>query len=317
MIILGNKYQITKEEKRELLKKVKNIHYLDINDEKEAIKKLKEYIQNNDIEFIVLNLDKKLSLELKGYLEELDYDGIKILIFNDFVKKFLDREIIEFNEKNLKVYNTIHNDNFKCLKKRIFDIIFSSVVLVCLSPIFLIIAVLIKIKSPNGPIFFMQQRVGKNGKFFRVIKFRTMVPDAEKVLQEMLEKDEQIRKAYLKYRKLKDDPRVIKGIGKFLRETSLDELPQFFNILIGDMSVVGPRPYIKDEFYNHDEKFLNVITSIKPGITGLWQVEDRNETDFHGRVLKDIEYILKQNFWLDIKIIFKTIKVMILRKGAY
>jgi len=317
MIILGNKYQITKEEEKELLTKVKNIHYLDIKNEKETIKKLKEYIQNNDIEFIVLNLDKKLSLELKGYLEELDYDGIKILIFNDFVKKFLDREIIEFNEKNLKVYNTIHNDNFKCLKKRIFDIIFSSVVLVCLSPIFLIIAVLIKIKSPNGPIFFMQQRVGKNGKFFRVIKFRTMVPDAEKVLQEMLEKDEQIRKAYLKYRKLKDDPRVIKGIGKFLRETSLDELPQFFNILIGDMSVVGPRPYIKDEFYNHDEKFLNVITSIKPGITGLWQVEDRNETDFHGRVLKDIEYILKQNFWLDIKIIFKTIKVMILRKGAY
>jgi len=319
MIILGNKYQITKQEENEITQKVKNIHYLDldIDDEEIIIKELKKFLDDNDIEFIVLNLEKDLSFKVKSYLEELDYDGIKIMLFKDFAKSFFDREIIEFNENNLLAIQTIKHNKIKMLFKRYFDIGFSFCALVGSFPVFVIIAVLIKIKSPNGPIFFTQLRLGINKTFFRVFKFRTMIPNAEKVLQEMMNEDEELKNEYLKYRKLKNDPRIIPSIGDFLRKSSLDELPQFFNILIGDMSVVGPRPYIEDEFYSHDDKFLDVILSIKPGVTGPWQVGQRNNTTFNQRVLEDVKYISTQSFWLDIKIIIKTVQVMIFRKGAY
>jgi lipopolysaccharide/colanic/teichoic acid biosynthesis glycosyltransferase len=317
MIILGNKYQITKQEEKEITQKVKNIHYLDINNEEIIIKELKKFLDDNDIEFIVLNLEKDLSFRVKSYLEELDYDGIKIMLFKDFAKSFFDREIIVFNENNLLAIQSIKHNKSNILLKRYFDIGFSLCALVGLFPVFVIIAILIKIKSPNGPIFFTQQRLGLNKTFFRVIKFRTMIPNAEKVLKEMMEKDEELRDEYLTYRKLKNDPRIIPGIGEFLRKTSLDELPQFFNILIGDMSVVGPRPYIEDEFYSHDSKFLDVILSVRPGITGPWQVGERSDTTFNQRVFEDVKYISTQSLLLDLKIIIKTVQVMIFRQGAY
>ena len=319
MIILGNKYQITKDEENKIKQEVKSIHYIDIlsSEDKVIIDELKSFLEQQEIEFVVLNLEKDISIRVKSYLEELDYNGIKIMLFSEFANQFLDREIIEFNEQNLKTLQSIGHNELKKISKRLFDIVFSLVVLILLAPIFLIIAILIKIKSPNGPIFFTQQRLGINKTFFRVIKFRTMIPNAEKVLQEMMNEDEELKNEYLKYRKLKNDPRIIPSIGNFLRKSSLDELPQFFNILIGDMSVVGPRPYIEDEFYSHDDKFLDVILSIKPGVTGPWQVGQRNNTTFNQRVLEDVKYISTQSFWLDIKIIIKTVQVMIFRKGAY
>jgi undecaprenyl-phosphate galactose phosphotransferase len=318
MIILGNKYQITKDEESKIKQEVKSIHYIDIssNEDKVIIDELKSFLEQNEIEFVVLNLEKDLSLRVKSYLEELDYEGIKIMLFSEFADQILGREIIEFNEQNLKTLQYIGH-NGKKIYKRLFDIVFSITVLILLSPIFLIIAILIKVKSPNGAVIFTQQRLGLNKTFFRVFKFRTMIPNAEKVLQEMMDEDEELKNEYLRYRKLKNDPRIIPGIGEFLRKSSLDELPQFFNILIGDMSVVGPRPYIEDEFYSHDDKFLDIILSIKPGITGPWQVGERNNTTFNQRVLEDVKYISTQSFWLDMKIIFKTIKVMIFKKGAY
>jgi lipopolysaccharide/colanic/teichoic acid biosynthesis glycosyltransferase len=143
-----------------------------------------------------------------------------------------------------------------------------------------------------------------------------MVPNAEAILEDMLEKDEEIRNEYIKYRKLKNDPRIIPVIGNFLRKSSLDKLPQFFNVLLGDMSVVGPRPYIKEEFYKHTQTHIDIITSVKPGVTGYWQVTDRNTATFNGRVDSDIEYVKNQNLTLDIKIIFQTVKVMVFRKGS-
>jgi len=202
------------------------------------------------------------------------------------------------------------------IQKRIFDITFSLFALIVLSPVFLIIAILIKIKSPKGNIFFIQKRLGKENHIFKVYKFRTMSMNAEKILEAWLREDKKFKEEFFRYRKLKEDPRIIKGIGIFLRKTSLDELPQFLNVLKGEMSIVGPRPYIFKEFDTYKpKKHINIISSVKPGVTGLWQVTERNHTTFKSRVEKDIEYINSQNFWLDLKIILQTIKVMIFREG--
>jgi len=202
--------------------------------------------------------------------------------------------------------------------KRPFDFIFSLLVIIATLLIFFIIALLIKL-TDKGPIFFKQIRPGLNGKPFTVYKFRTMYLNNEEILQEYLEKNPKAREEWEKYRKLKTyDPRVT-PIGRILRKFSLDELPQFFNVLKGDMSVVGPRPYIEQEFdeYKIPQEIRKKLLSVKPGITGLWQVKKRNEATFEERVKMDLEYIENQSFWLDLKIILKTIWVMLTGKGAY
>jgi len=202
--------------------------------------------------------------------------------------------------------------------KRPFDIIFSLIALFLTFPIILVIALAIKL-TDKGPIFFKQKRLGLNGKEFYIYKFRTMYLDNEKILRNYLNKNPEARKEWENYRKLKKyDPRVT-PIGRFLRKFSLDELPQFFNILKGDMSVVGPRPYLPNEFeeYKISENIKKQILSVKPGITGLWQIETRNEATFMERIKYDLKYIQKQSFLLDIKIILKTIWVMLTGKGAY
>jgi len=205
---------------------------------------------------------------------------------------------------------------FKIDKTRIFDVLFSLFALILFAPIFLVISLMIKIKSPEGKIFFTQKRLGLNGKEFEVYKFRTMVPNAEAKLEELLACDEAVKQEYLTYRKLKHDVRIIKGIGTFLRKSSLDELPQFINVLLGTMSVVGPRPYMKAEFFEHSSKIVKKITSVKPGITGYWQViPSRHDTTFNERVQNDLEYIKQKSLWLDLKIIFKTVWVMFLGRG--
>jgi len=204
----------------------------------------------------------------------------------------------------------------RMLKKRVFDIIFSLFAIILLTPIMIIIAILIKVNSPEGTVLFKQRRLGLYGKEFRVLKFRTMVPDAEVKLQEMFTKNPKIQKEFEKDFKLKNDPRIISSIGSFLRKSSLDELPQFFNSLMGTMSIVGPRPIINVELKMYG-KFQEKFLSIKPGITGLWQVSGRNDIDYEERVLLDMKYIDTDSFWGDIKIILKTVKVVIFRDGSY
>ena len=196
--------------------------------------------------------------------------------------------------------------------KRTFDIIFSLLVLILLSPLLLIIAILIKLDS-EGPVIFRQVRVGKDGKLFVSYKFRTMYVDAEERLKEILENDPEARKEWETYWKLKNDPRVTR-VGRWLRKTSLDELPQFFNVLKGDMSVVGPRPYIPSEL-KHIQEYAKIILSVRPGITGLWQVSGRNEVGYRVRMLLDTLYVVNWSFWLDMVIIFKTILVVLKGKG--
>ena len=202
--------------------------------------------------------------------------------------------------------------------KRIFDIGFSIVAIIITLPITIPIAIIIKL-TDGGNIFFIQKRPGLNGKKFNLYKFKTMYEDNDKILKEFLEKNPQAKEEWQKYRKLKTyDPRVT-PIGGFLRKTSLDELPQFINVLKGDMSVVGPRPYIMSEFeeYNIPKEIVDKLLSVKPGVTGLWQVSSRNEATFEERIKQDLEYIENKSFLYDLKIILKTIKVMITGKGAY
>ena len=205
---------------------------------------------------------------------------------------------------------------FYKLIKNLFDKLFSLFVLIAFVPLFLIIALLIKLSS-RGPIFFLQERVGKNNVPFKCIKFRTMYPEAKDILQNLLNKDEKIKKEFEETHKIKNDPRIT-TIGKLLRKTSLDELPQFFNVLRNEMSIVGPRPIVKAEKKKYG-KNLNKVLSIKPGITGLWQVSGRNNLTYKKRVMLDINYVKNYNLLMDIRILIRTFGVILfpLDRGAY
>lgn len=202
------------------------------------------------------------------------------------------------------------------LSKRLFDIVFSLVVLVFFSPVYLLLALLIVLSS-SGPVFYVQKRVGKNYKRFDCIKFRTMVVNADELLIEMIKTSPQLRQEFEDNFKLKYDPRVT-WIGHFLRVTSLDEFPQFWNVLRGDMSVVGPRPLVVEELPRYGAHIDRVLT-IRPGITGLWQVSGRNDIPYPQRVRMDLYYANARNFWMDLWIIVKTVGVVIFPKdnGAY
>lgn len=200
--------------------------------------------------------------------------------------------------------------------KRLFDILFSLIVLILFSPVYLILALLIQISSP-GPIFYVQKRVGKNYKPFGCLKFRTMIVNADQVLQEMMEKDPHVWQEFQTNFKLKNDPRIT-WIGRFLRLTSLDEFPQFWNVLKGDMSVVGPRPLVPEELVMYG-RHMDKILTIRPGITGLWQVSGRNDIPYEKRVKIDVYYVNSRNFWIDLWIAIRTIGVVFFpnNNGAY
>lgn len=165
-----------------------------------------------------------------------------------------------------------------------------------------------------GSVFYTQKRIGKDGKLFKMYKFRTMVKDADQKLDELLQKDERAREEYRKYKKLKNDPRVTK-FGEFLRKTSLDEFPQFINVLKGEMSLVGPRPYLPREKEDMG-KYYEYIIQHKPGITGYWQISGRSDVTFENRVDLDFKYHYKQSLKNDIKILLITTLITIKRKGA-
>lgn len=199
--------------------------------------------------------------------------------------------------------------------KRIFDIAFSAAALVFGAPLFLFLACLIRVTS-RGPVLFSQERIGRGGVPFRCYKFRTMYEDAQTRLEEILCHDP-IRKAeWLSQRKLKKDPRVT-PLGRLLRRTSLDELPQFWNVFKGDLSVVGPRAVVYDEVIQFMGSRSRKILSIRPGLTGLWQVSGRSDTTYAERVALDCTYIDTRTFTGDLRLILRTIPVMLGARGAY
>jgi lipopolysaccharide/colanic/teichoic acid biosynthesis glycosyltransferase len=167
----------------------------------------------------------------------------------------------------------------------------------------------------GGSVFYRDRRMGRDGRLFSCIKFRTMVPGAETVLQRILEEDTEMREEYLKYHKLRNDPRVTR-IGFFLRKTSLDELPQLWNVLRGEMSLVGPRPYLPSESEDIGVAKSEILR-VTPGITGPWQVTGRNYTSFSERVQMDAYYVRDWSVWLDLVLLARTLKIVIFRVGAY
>jgi lipopolysaccharide/colanic/teichoic acid biosynthesis glycosyltransferase len=199
--------------------------------------------------------------------------------------------------------------------RRVFDIGFAAMALAITLPLALAIMMAIRLTSP-GPATYKHRRVGRNGTGFDCLKFRTMVPNAEAVLEELLAECEDSRVEFEATYKLKDDPRVTR-MGRFLRKTSLDELPQFWNVIRGDMSVVGPRPIVDDEKELYGPA-LDVVLSVRPGLTGLWQVSGRNDLDYESRVALDKEYVETRNWWTDLGIIARTLGVMLKSdNGAY
>ena len=195
------------------------------------------------------------------------------------------------------------------ISKRAIDIIGAGSGLLLLSPVIAIVACAVKFTS-KGPIFFSQKRVGKNGKLFDMYKFRSMVVNAEELKEKLANQNEMSGPMF----KMKDDPRVTK-VGKFIRRTSLDELPQLWNVLKGDMSLVGPRPSLPKEVKQF-EKWMFKRLTVKPGLTCYWQVSGRNNIDFEDWMKLDISYVEDRNLWIDIKLIFKTIFVLFGDKNA-
>jgi len=200
--------------------------------------------------------------------------------------------------------------------KRATDILLSAFLIIFLLPLFIIVSLLIKLDS-EGPVFFLQDRVGRLGRTFKCIKFRTMYQNSEEILEEYLKKNPKAREEWEKYKKLKSvsDPRVTR-VGKFLRRFSLDEIPQLFNVLRGEMSLVGPRPYLPTEI-NSEDKLLTLITSVRPGITGLWQVSGRSDISFQDRLALDEYYVRNWTLGMDAMILIKTLGVVLRGEGAY
>ena len=205
------------------------------------------------------------------------------------------------NKQNLKVYE---------ICKRTIDIIGAGLGLILLSPIIAVVACAVKFTS-KGPVFFSQKRVGKNGELFEMYKFRSMVVNAEELKENLEEQNEMSGPMF----KIKDDPRITK-VGKFIRKTSIDELPQLWNILKGDMSLVGPRPSLPKEVEQFDNWMFKRL-SVRPGLTCYWQVSGRNNIDFEDWMKLDVKYVEERNLWIDIKLIFKTVFVLFGDKNAH
>lgn len=255
----------------------------------------------------IVSLTNQLQPYTRSVLVVPDLFGIPVV--SGEADYFFDEQILAFRTKN----NLASRINI--ITKRLFDIVVGSVILVLALPIMLLIALVIRIDS-KGPAIFSGNRIGRHGKEFKCYKFRTMFLNNEEILEEYLKKNPKAREEWEKYAKIKgDDPRVTR-VGRFLRKLSLDELPQLINVIKGDMSLVGARPYLPRERKEMDE-FAETILLANPGITGLWQVNGRNEIDFEGRVRMEAWYVRNWSLWLDISLLFRTVGVVLGRKGAY
>jgi len=219
------------------------------------------------------------------------------------------------NDTSLSQHTHVKAAKPQLFFKRLFDILFSLSILTIFFPLFLIITLAIRLTS-KGNAIYGQMRVGKNGIPFRCYKFRTMYQNAETKLHEILANDPVRKREWETTHKLKNDPRIT-SIGTFLRKSSLDELPQFWNVLKGDLSVVGPRPVVQEEITKHFGNKALKIFSIRPGITGLWQISGRSDTSYSKRIALDEYYVENRNFLRDLKIIILTIPSIFSKKGAY
>ena len=253
-----------------------------------------------------LSFEARLDNDVKYYYKKNWFTDLKIIFITTLITlpkrnkgellSFLNVTIKDLGRLVLKVINMIF--------KRTIDICGGIVGTLILIPLTLVVWMINIFSGDRGPLFYSQERIGKNGKHFKMYKFRSMVVGADEKLKELLQNDPEARREYMKYRKLKHDPRITKA-GNFLRKTSLDEFPQFINVIKGEMSLVGPRPYLPREVNAMDEMY-DIIIKHKPGITGLWQISGRSDVTFEDRLELDMKYHKKNSAVEDVKIICKT-----------
>ena len=223
------------------------------------------------------------------------------------------KEIIMNLEKEKKLKTTLKEIGYHFIK-RTFDIICGLIGVICLIPLIILVKLISICSGDFKTIFYTQKRIGKNGKEFKLYKFRSMVPNAEEILKQTLKTDKVRAAEWKKYQKFENDPRITK-IGNILRKTSLDEVPQFINILKGDMSMIGPRPLVPGELDSHNGNH-ELYESVRPGITGWWACNGRSATTYEERLALEYYYVKNKSLWLDIKCVFKTISAVICKKGA-
>ena len=258
-------------------------------------------------------MNTKVAEAVGTTIEELQ----DVIEYDDTQKQEVKYEIKENNDIKYLVADKRPNVVLRTINlffKRIIDIIGAIVGIIFLIPITIGVYIANKKVKDDGPIFFVQERIGKDGKIFKMYKYRSMVVGADEKLEKYLAENPAANAEYRIFKKLKDDPRITK-VGNFLRKTSLDEFPQFINVLKGDMSLVGPRPYLPREQEDMGDYYKYIVTN-RPGVTGFWQVAGRNDVTFKDRLIMDIDYYRRGNLLLDIKLIFKTAEKVIKKEGA-
>jgi undecaprenyl-phosphate galactose phosphotransferase len=276
------------------------------------------YIKRCNVRDIFIAMPGAKKERLQALINELQYKVERVLLVPDmFGMAVLGTTLHHFFHEQafaLEIRNNLERPS-NIFIKGCFDFIMAGLSMLFLSIPMLIISILIRLDS-KGPAIFSQERVGRRSRTFRCYKFRTMYNDADERLERLLANDDDAREEWNKFWKLKDDPRVTR-IGKFLRKTSLDELPQLFNVLKGEMSLVGPRPVTQDEIDGYYKDMADLCFTVPPGITGLWQVSGRSSTSYDYRIALDSWYVRNWNLWLDIVILLKTVKVVLKKEGAY
>jgi len=274
-----------------------------------------EIVKRYNIKMAIVAMPKLGAQELK-HLQNTSVSAFRysVIIPNFYNISSIWMSVRDFN--GILGLDTSNKFNFSLNKiiKRMIDILIVTIGGLIVLPFLMIVALLIKLSSP-GPVFYKQKRLGANGKHFFTYKFRSMVIDADSRLKKILEDKPELKKEWEENHKLHNDPRIT-PIGKFIRRTSIDEFPQLLNILKGEMSIVGPRPIVDAEIEKYGEDY-NRVFSIKPGLTGLWQVSGRSNSNYLDRVAYDVYYLQSWSVWLDLWIIFKTFGVVLIGKGAY
>ena len=262
-------------------------------------------------DMVIVALPLRAEDKINSIIWQLGTKGIRVLLVPDLFAHGLQRaNLQQLGDIPIMVFNLFP------AWKRLFDLVFSLISLILTAPLFLVIGLLIKLED-GGPVFYRHQRIGECGEPFGCLKFRSMHKNADQRLEKLLASDPARREEWRKTFKLKNDPRISR-IGRFLRKTSLDELPQFINVILGEMSVVGARPVVSEELSDYYKETAITYCAMKPGLTGPWQVGARSDTqDYNERVDLDRWYILNASIWLDLKIIFKTVLKMFSGSGAY
>lgn len=278
------------------------------------LSELEKIIEEENIELVFLAIPEMGKHDMKLIYRRIA-DKVKIIKFLPRVEGLITFDTKVEDYDGLLVTSTSRGTmrTLPKLAKRIMDILGSLVGILALIPLSIYVYYKNRKEGDKDPIFFTQQRIGKDGKPFKIYKFRTMVPNAEQVLEDLMDKDPAIKKEYLTNKKLENDPRITKA-GKMLREKSLDEFPQFINVLRGEMSIVGPRPYLLREKEDMGYAYKSII-NCKPGVTGMWQTHGRSDVSFEERLELDY-YYRNWNFWLDVTLLVKTVRIVIHGSGA-